>query len=198
MTHLLMFCLDVIAILVMTFGLYFPRHRRKDMIVAYLGVNVGLLAITSVLSSDGITLGIGFGLFAVLSIIRLRSAELDQPEVAYYFAALAIGLLGGLVVSPEWLTPTLIGAILAALAIGDSPRLFARYRVQTMTLDSAYTDERELIARLEALLGATVHRIKVRRLDMVEATTTVEVRYELLDAPAGTVLAVREPLIGGS
>jgi hypothetical protein len=198
MTHLLMFCLDVIAILVMTFGLYFPRHRRKDMIVAYLGVNVGLLAITSVLSSDGITLGIGFGLFAVLSIIRLRSAELDQPEVAYYFAALAIGLLGGLVVSPEWLTPTLIGAILAALAIGDSPRLFARYRVQTMTLDSAYTDERELIARLEALLGATVHRIKVRRLDMVEATTTVEVRYELLDAPAGTVLAVREPLNGGS
>jgi hypothetical protein len=198
MTHLLMFCLDVIAILVMTFGLYFPRHRRKDMIVAYLGVNVGLLAITSVLSSDGITLGIGFGLFAVLSIIRLRSAELDQPEVAYYFAALAIGLLGGLVVSPEWLTPTLIGAILAALAIGDSPRLFARYRVQTMTLDSAYTDERELIARLEALLGATVHRIKVRRLDMVEATTTVEVRYELLDAPAGTVLAVREPQIGGS
>ena len=32
---------------------------------------------------------------------------------------------------------------------------------------------------LEALLGGRVHRIKVRRVDLVEATTTVEVRYEL-------------------
>ena len=36
------------------------------------------------------------GLFGVLSIIRLRSEELAQHEVAYYFAALALGLLGGL------------------------------------------------------------------------------------------------------
>jgi len=196
MTLLLMFVFDVVAIVVMTFGLYFPRHRRKDMIVAYLGVNLGLLAITSSLSADGITLGIGFGLFAVLSIIRLRSAELDQPEVAYYFAALAIGLLGGLIVNPIWLAPALMGAILLALFIGDYPRLFSRYRVQTLTLDSSYTDERELVARLEELLGARVHRIKVRRLDLVEATTTVEARYELIDAPAKQVLAVGDATMG--
>ena len=100
MTLLLMFLLDLVAIGVMTFGLYFPRHRRKDMVVAFLAVNLGLLAVTSALSADGIGIGIGFGLFAVLSIIRLRSAELDQQEVAYYFAALALGLLGGLSSSP--------------------------------------------------------------------------------------------------
>jgi hypothetical protein len=175
----MVFALDLIAILVMTFGLYFPRHRRKDMVVAFLGVNLGLVAVTSALSTTAISLGLGFGLFAVLSIIRLRSAELDQAEVAYYFAALTLGLLGGLVLSPDWLNPALMAAILAALYVGDNPRLFARYRVQTMTLESAYTDERQLVARLEELLGATVHRIKVRRVDLVEATTTVEVRYEI-------------------
>jgi hypothetical protein len=173
---------DLAAIAVMTFGLYFPRHRRKDMVVAYLAVNVGLLAITSALSADGIGIGIGFGLFAVLSIIRLRSAELDQQEVAYYFAALALGLLGGLAVTPAWLAPALMLASLAALFVGDGPWLYSRYRVQSVTLDSAFTNEGALIARLEELLGARVHRIKVRRVDLVEATTTVEVRYEL---PAG-------------
>ena len=184
MTLPVMFLLDLVAIAVMVFGLYFPRHRRKDMVVAYLVVNLGLVAITAALTTNGISVGLGFGLFAVLSIIRLRSAELDQQEVAYYFASMTIGLLGGLAISPAWLAPGLMGAVLVALAVGDSARLFARYRLQSMVLDAAYTDERLLIARLEGLLGARVHRIKVRRVDLVEETTTVEVRYEQLDAVA--------------
>jgi Domain of unknown function (DUF4956) len=163
---------------VMVFGLYFPRHRRRDMVVAYLIVNVGLVAITTALMTTGVSAALGFGLFAVLSIIRLRSAELDQPEVAYYFASMTLGLLGGLVLTPAWIGPLLMIGVLVALAIGDHPRLFARYRVQTVTLDAAYTDESQLIARLESLLAARVHRISVRRVDLVEATTVVEVRYE--------------------
>ncbi|MGZ8705555.1 MAG: DUF4956 domain-containing protein [Aeromicrobium sp.] len=194
MTLLLMFSLDLVAIAVMTFGLYFPRHRRKDMVVAYLVVNLGLVAVTSALTATGISAALGFGLFGVLSIIRLRSAELDQQEIAYYFAALTLGLLGGLVITPVWLAPSLMVAILGALFVGDHPNLFDQYRVQTVTLDAAYTDEPTMIARLEELLGARVHRIKVRRVDLVEATTVVEARYELLPAgqpvPPGAVVDI--------
>lgn len=177
---LFLLLIDILAIGILAFGLYFPRHRRKDMVVAYLVVNLGLVAVTSALTATGASIGLGFGLFAVLSIIRLRSDELDQQEVAYYFAALALGLLGGLSLEPIWLGPALMAGILAALAVGDSPALFARYRVETLRLENAYTDERELIRRLEEMLGARVHRIKVRRVDLVEETTTVEVRYELV------------------
>ena len=41
-----------------------------------------LIAVTIVLSSSAATVGLGLGLFGVLSIIRLRSTELDQHEVA--------------------------------------------------------------------------------------------------------------------
>lgn len=184
MTIPVMFALDIVAILVMTFGLYFPRHRRRDMVVAYLIVNLGLVAITAALSTATVSLALGFGLFAVLSIIRLRSAELDQSEIAYYFAAMTLGLLGGLVLTPEWLTPVLMVAILGALFVGDHPRLFRRYRVQAVTLDAAYTNEEQLIARLEELLNARIHRVTVRRVDLVEATTVVEVRFEALPARA--------------
>jgi hypothetical protein len=177
--QILMLVLDAVAVAVMVFALYFPRHRRRDMVVAYLIVNIGLVAVTVALTTAGVTAALGFGLFAVLSIIRLRSAELDQPEIAYYFAAMTLGLLGGLVLSPVWLGPLLMLGVLVALAVGDHPRLFDRYRVQTMTLDAAYTDERLLIERLEDLLGARVHRISVRRVDLVEATTVVEVRFEV-------------------
>ena len=174
-----MFVLDLVVIAVMVFGLYFPRHRRKDLVVAFLGVNIGVLAVADALSSTGATAGLGLGLFGVLSIIRLRSPELDQPEIAYYFVALALGLLGGLAVGPDWLTPALMVALLVALYVGDHPRLFAGYRTQLMNLDRAFTDEAELVAHLEELLGATVHRVKVRKVDLINASTLVEVRYQL-------------------
>ena len=43
------------AIVVLTFGLYFPRHRRKGMVAAYLGANIGVLAVADALSSSTIT-----------------------------------------------------------------------------------------------------------------------------------------------
>lgn len=193
-----MFLLNLVGIAILTFALYFPRHRRRDMVVAYLVANLGLVAVTSALTATGLSAGLGFGLFAVLSIIRLRSAELDQQEIAYYFAAISLGLLGGLAISPEWLAPSLMAAVLMAVFIGDSPLLFARYRVQTITLDVAYTDESALIERLEDLLGARVHRIKVRRVDLVEATTMVEARYELLPVAGERSTDTVKPVIGGA
>lgn len=179
MSRPLMFAIDLVAIAIVVFALYFPRHRRKDLVVAFLGVNVGVLAVADALNATEIGAGLGLGLFGVLSIIRLRSTELDQEEVAYYFSSLALGLLGGLTVGPDWLTPTLMGAIVAVLWIGDHPRLFAGYRTQVMTLERAYTDEVALRGHLEQLLGGRVHRMKVRKVDLVNDTTNVEVRYQV-------------------
>lgn len=122
-----------------------------------------------------------------MSIIRLRSFELDQQEVAYYFVALALGVLGGVPITPAWLAPALMAALLAAIFVGDHPRLFNGCRVQTITLDQAIADESELVVRLEELLGgpvrrAVVRRVAVRRLDLVNDTTVVEVRYQLAGA----------------
>ena len=178
---------DLIAVSILTFVLYFPRHRRRDMIVAILCINVGVMAVATTLAQATVSAGLGLGLFGVLSIIRLRSQELDQEEVAYYFSALALGLLAGIQVEPAWLTPTLMAAVLAALFIGDHPTLFAKTRTQTVTLEMAYTSEAQLTERLEELLGCRVRRLKVRRVNLVDDTTVVDVRYDLVgDGPKGT------------
>jgi uncharacterized protein DUF4956 len=169
--------LDALAIGVMVFGLYFPRHRRRDLVVAYLGVNAGVLAVSYELSTSGIGVGLGLGLFGVLSIIRLRSIQLTQVEIAYYFSALALGLLGGLSVAPLATTSALMALIVATLFVGDHPRLFASYRNQEVVLDRAYTDEPTLRAELERRLGATIRGFTVTKLDLVNETTCVDVRY---------------------
>jgi hypothetical protein len=182
MTQAIMIGIDLIAISVMTFGLYFPRHRRRDLVVAYLVVNVGVLAVAAILGTTTVGLGVGLGLFGVLSIIRLRSSEITQHELAYYFAALAMGLLAGLSTAIDPVVIALIVLVMAVLAIGDSPRLFRRYRQQTIVLDTAFTDEAVLRAELARMLAATIHRVNVLHLDTVNDTTTVEVRFQVDEA----------------
>jgi len=179
MEQTIMIAIDLLAIAVMTFGLYFPRHRRRDLVVAYLVVNVGVLAVSAVLGTTEVGLGLGLGLFGVLSIIRLRSSEIAQHEVAYYFAALALGLLGGLSTTVNPLNVGLMALVMLVLFVGDNPRLFKQYRLQVVVLDTAYTNEVDLRLALERMLGGRVHRVTVQHLDLVNDSTTVEVRYQV-------------------
>lgn len=175
---------DVVAITVLTFGIYYPRHRRRDLVTAYLGVNAGVLAVAATLASVEVGVGLGLGLFGVLSIIRLRSDELNQAAVAYYFAALALGLLGGLGLADPVFTVALMGVVVAALYLGDHPRLLSRARSQLVHLDRAFTDRTALIAHLEGVLGAHVRRVDVRKVDLVSDTTLVEVHFTARRGPS--------------
>lgn len=177
MAQLTLFIVDIVAVCLLVFGLYFPRHRRRDLVVSYLGVNVGVLAVAGSLSAGSVGAGLGLGLFGVLSIIRLRSTELDQHEVAYYFSALALGILGALNGKAMWLASGLMVLILVVMYVGDHPRLLRGYQRQVMVLDSAIVDRVALVAHLEQLLGARVYSASVQRLDLVNDTTWVEVRY---------------------
>lgn len=174
-----MYALDLIAVTVLTFGIYWPRHRRRDLVVAFIGINVGVLAVAALLAGSSVTAGLGLGLFGVLSIIRLRSDELAQHEIAYYFAVLALGLVAGLSTTPSVLAIAFMAVIVATMAIVDHPALLGAHRRQVIVVDHAIQDEDELRAHLEEMLGADVTAVSVQRLDLVADTTWVDVRYRL-------------------
>jgi hypothetical protein len=82
-------------------------------------------------------------------------------------------------IDPSWATPTLMAAILFAMFVGDHPQLFSDSRSKTLTLDKAYLDEKELAERLGSLLGKKILKVNVRRVDLVNDSTVVNVRYRV-------------------
>ncbi|SDQ52179.1 DUF4956 domain-containing protein [Microbacterium sp. cf332] len=185
---LLLIAIDLVAAVVLSVALYYRRHRRRDLVVAFLGVNVGVLSVATVLGTAEVALGLGLGLFGVLSIIRLRSSEISQREVAYYFASLAMGLMAGLPAADPAPIAGLIGLILVVLWIADHPKLLARSRHQIIRLDRAEADEQVLRMLIGERIGATVTSLTVQELDLVNDTTLVDVRFRL---DAGTRAAHR-------
>jgi hypothetical protein len=168
---------DLALIAILTYALFLPRHRRRDLILSYLAVNIGVLAVARALSETSVNAGLGLGLFGVLALIRLRSAELDQHEIAYYFSSLALGLIGGLGADMGWAAVALMAGLVAVMAIADSGLILRSYRVETVVVDQAIAGEEELRARLEVILGAKVLGVTVRKLDLVNDLTVVDARF---------------------
>lgn len=169
---------DVVAIGLLAFGIYFRRHFRADLMLAYVALNVSIFAVTAVLADSSAGLGLGLGLFGILSIIRLRSDSISQEEIAYYFVSLVMGLIAGLHPEPVWLTPALSLTLVAVMFVVDHPAIRQRTSRQTITLDRAYPDPTGLKAALEQLLNAEVQRVSVLELDMVRDTTVADVRFK--------------------
>jgi hypothetical protein len=168
---------DLAAIGLLAYVVYFRRYRRRDLLLAYVALNVGVLAVTTMLTGAQAGIGLGLGLFGILSIIRLRSDQLTQEEVAYYFIALALGLVNGLRPDPGWLAPTASAVLVALMYAVDHPRLGTRAHRQLVTLDAAYLDRAELQRALERLLAAEVRHTVVLEVDLVRDVTMVDVRF---------------------
>ncbi len=170
---------NCIGLAVLVYGVYFRRHHRRDLVLAYMALGSGIFAVTMLLSSSAAGMGLGLGLFGILSIIRLRSDTLTQEEVAYYFVSLAIGLVNGLHPDPAWLAPAVTAALVVVMFVVDHPGFSRRTERQTITMERAYPKQEDLHAALDELLGAQILRTVVLELDMVRDLTIVDVRFKV-------------------
>ena len=168
---------DVAAIFLLAYALYFRRHRRADLLLGYVALNIGLFVAMSVLTAVPVDIALGFGLFAILSIVRLRSSTVTQQEVAYYFVALVMGLVNGLGLEDRRLAVAVNAVLLVTMLVVDGRLLRERVRRLEVTLDVVHADDAALVADLERRLGGEVMHHQVDAVDYVRDTMVVDVRY---------------------
>jgi hypothetical protein len=179
---------DLLAIFLLAYVLYFRRHRRADLLLAYVTLNIGIFVAMSLLGAVRVDIALGFGLFAILSIIRLRSSTVTQQEVAYYFAALVLGLVNGLGLDNIVLVGVVNVLLLATMFLVDSRLLRNQARRIDITLDTVHPDEATLVADLERRLGGKVIFHQVNEVDYARDIMLVDVRYRSTgQAPAPMV-----------
>ncbi len=183
---------DVLAIFLLSYVLYFRRHRRADLLLAYVALNIGIFVAMSLLSTVKVDIALGFGLFAILSIIRLRSNAVTQQEVAYYFVALILGLVNGLDLDDRLIAALMNVLLLATMLLVDTRALRDRARRIDVTLDTVHDDAAALVADLERRLGGRVLHHQVNEIDYVRDTMVVDVRYR---AGSRNEQSLKEPVM---
>ena len=170
--------IDLVVIFLMTYVLYFRRHWRADLLLSYVALNIGVFVTMSVLTQVRIEIAVGFGLFAILSIIRLRSSAVTQQEVAYYFLALVVGLVNGLGVPDRGLVVALNVVLLLVVLGVDCKPLRDRSRRMDVKLEGVYTNEAALVAELERKLGGRVAYQEITEINLIDGHMVIDVRLQ--------------------
>lgn len=172
--------LDVLTLLVLVGWLYRGQQSVPSMPLTFASLNIGIFAAVTAFTSTGtgvLTAGLGFGLFAILQMIRLRSTAFTVKDVSYTFLVLITGLVNAL---PGLAWPLVIAldvAMILAVAITDVGRAAKTTRVMRLTLDQAHSDPLELRTMLQERLGLEIESVIIKEIDFVRDTTDLRLAY---------------------
>lgn len=193
--------IDVLAMFTLVGWLYRRRAAAPEMTMVFVTLNIGLLAALSAITAGHFPAGVGFGLFGLLSLVRLRSAAFSSKDVAYTFSALVLALINGLPDRHLVLVVVLNLLVLAAVWLVDDSKTRIPTRVLRLTLDEALIRPEDVRAEVTRRLGHEPIAVVVEQVDYVRETTVVAVRHEVEEG-WGTLSGLRgstgvEPAISG-
>lgn len=169
--------IDLFLLFLLAYVFFYRRHKRRDVFVAITLINVTLYVLGGALGTFTISLGVGFALFSVISIFRLRSETLGWNEIGYLLVSLAMGLDLGLPAYDLPVQTTYAVILVAAVFVVDSPLVLRKGINQQFVLitDFIEIDKDALQQKVEAQLGSPVKSIKVRNVTTVPPTMKLEI-----------------------
>jgi Domain of unknown function (DUF4956) len=169
------FGLDVAAVAVLVYGIYRRRHGRNDLAVIYGMFNVGLFLAIVVITRGEVGLGVGLGLFALLSMVRLRSETYSNRELGYFFVALVLALVCAVDVGSLAIVPAFAAVALASAWVIDHPRVSPRNQRTELMLELVLDEPAALLREVGRRLNAPIVDVRTLEIDYVRETTRVEV-----------------------
>lgn len=175
------FAINVSAMLLLTFGMCYPRYKDKELVTAASMFNVFVFAVLITLSSVQFSLAAGFGLFAILALFTLRSEQISKIEITYFFGSVSIAVIcavDGTSVGFVLVTTALV--LLGAYVI-DHPRVLRSASSMKLTLDRvvphALSDPGAMQAELSEQLGVQVVSYRITAIDYINDMMRVDVYY---------------------
>ena len=173
----------LIAVVIVRF-IYHPATRDKRYVLSFITFNSVIYFVLRMLTSVELSIGVGFGLFAIFSVLRYRSDEMPIREMTYLFTVIALPVINSFMVIGENIAHIVIanGFIIALLFVLEKAWGFkfeANKRITYEVIDNITPDNHELLmADLRKRTGLPITRVEVGRIDFLRDTADVKIFYD--------------------
>lgn len=173
--------IDLAAMLLLVFGLYYRRYRDKELVTAAALFNVFIFAVLTVLSKVDFGIAAGFGLFAILAMFTLRSEPIGKTEITYFFGSVGIAVICAVQGTTLAFVAAMAALVVAGAWIIDHPRVLQSVDGIRITLDKidqhALSDPAVMRAELSRRLGVDVMSYQITALDYINDMARLHVFY---------------------
>lgn len=190
------FCANLLITLLIVRFIYLPStqnkrysSRNKRYVFTFVAFNSIIFFMMVILMTVDVSLGTGFGLFAILSLLRYRSETLTARDMTYLFVLIGLPVVNSIPLATDSGLPTLIVGnvctiiLLFVLEQGwgfpkMSPSLEQSKRV-TYPISHLLKPENEmlLLDSLREQTGLFVTRVSVDRLNFIKNSAELTIHY---------------------
>jgi len=164
--------------------IYYPRQSQHTYLFTFLAFNTVIYFIMGLFTSVELSIGAGFGLFALFSVLRYRTETVPIHEMTYLFLMVALPILNSILISSSKyeeliLTNVLITGVIWALekGWGFTNRMHSKEIVYEK-IDLVHPDYREeMLADIRERTGLDVVRFEIDKINYLRDTVDGRIFY---------------------
>ncbi|MEZ4592265.1 MAG: DUF4956 domain-containing protein [Chloroflexota bacterium] len=173
----------LVAVLIVRY-IYFPARQNKNYVFTFLAFNTAIYFVMSVLTSAEISIGVGFGLFGLFSLLRYRTETMPSREMTYLFVIIAMPVLNSILIgNAAWASLVLANtAVITTLFILEREWGFNYELSQTVTYERIELIKPEnhdlLLADLRYRTVLAIKRCEVRDINFLRDSAEIKIYYD--------------------
>ncbi len=177
------FGLDAIVVFILIRLIYYPIHRKKENLFTYFVFNFLIFFLCILMNNVKLSMGFGFGLFAIFSIIRYRTEQLEIKDMTYLFAVITLAVINSLAGKKISLAELVFtNAMILVLVYLLEQVWLTRHEAMRLLIyekiELIKPENKQLLyADLQERLGLRVSRVEVGRIDLLRDTAQLRVFY---------------------
>lgn len=171
-----------VAFIIVRF-IYAPDDAEPSPVFSFLSFSTVIYFLLQFLTSVELSLGFGFGLFAIFSILRYRTEELAIRDMSYLFTIIGLAVMNSFLGSTDDLAKLLVAntvliVLLFALERGWGFRFQESKRLTYDKIDLIRPEHRAaLLADLRERTGLPVGRVELGQIDFLRDTAELRIFY---------------------
>lgn len=176
----------LVAFIIVRF-IYYPKTPAHQYVFTFLAFNTIIFFVIGLLTSVEISVGVGFGLFAIFSVLRYRTDEVPIREMTYLFIIIALPVMNSIIAgSQDYLRLLVANAVLIGvlwfLEKGWGFHYESSQKIIYKNMELIKPANREqLLADLRQQTGLPVKRVQVGRLNLANGRVQLKVFYDEAD-----------------
>lgn len=183
LTLLLRFSMNILIVVVIVRGLYYPLAKRKDYLFTFIMISTVVFLLCILLESVKLQLGFAFGLFAIFGILRYRTNAIPIKEMTYLFVIIGLSVVNALANKKVSLAELLFtNLIILGIIYGIERLWLLRHESSKVVvyekIDLIKPEKYELLKKdLEERTGLKINRIEIGRIDFLRDTAKLVIHY---------------------
>ena len=173
----------IVALLIVRF-IYYPAKQDKNYVFTFLAFNTIIYFVMSFLATVELGVGVGFGLFAIFSVLRYRTVTMSPREMTYLFIVTALPVLNSVVIrANNWGALLAVNAtVVAVLYILEQEWGFHFESTQLIRYERIELIKPEqqclLLEDLRQRTGLPVKRVEIGQINFLNDTVELKVYFD--------------------